>query len=106
MNKKEKLVIDRILSWSNRDNYFDDVYRTLLQTGMVYVCSDDLFELRQRLEQLEVPLNSLEITSNYGGYFIKMGLFKHRKKAAERLLASTAVCTGKDISALKLKKVL
>jgi hypothetical protein len=72
MTKNERNAINRILSWSNRDNYFDDVYRTLVQTGTAYVCRDDVFELNQRLNQLGIPQDSLTVCSSYGGYFLTL----------------------------------
>jgi hypothetical protein len=86
MLKSEQKAYERILSWSDRNNYFDDVYRTLLQTGIVFVCRNDLFEVVQRLEKLGISITSLEIVSSYGGYSVKMRDHHTRKK---RGVAST-----------------
>jgi hypothetical protein len=83
MLKSTKKAYDRLLSWSNREIYFDDVYRTLVQTGIVFVCKADIFEVQNYLKQLGISLDSINITSNYGGYFVSMKTVKKRSAASK-----------------------
>jgi geranylgeranyl pyrophosphate synthase len=76
----EQKLIARLALWSNRDIYFDDVYRTLVQTGVAFICRDDIFEMKQRLKQLGISLDSLEIHSSYGGYFLSFKKAGYSKK--------------------------
>jgi hypothetical protein len=72
MLKSEQNAIERLLSWSNQNNYFDDVYRTLVQTGTVYVCRSDIFAMKQKLKHLGIMFDSLTICSSHGGYFLTL----------------------------------
>jgi hypothetical protein len=71
MEKSEQKIIVRLASWSDWDNYFDDVYRTLVHTGTVSVCRDDIFKVNQRLKRLGIISDSLTIKSDYRRKHIK-----------------------------------
>ena len=79
MEKSEQKIIVRLASWSNWDNYFDDVYRTLVQTGTVYVCSEDIFAMNQYLKQLGITSDSLTVTPSHGGYFLDLKSYSECK---------------------------
>jgi hypothetical protein len=73
-------AIARLESWKlDRGYYFDDVRRTLIQTGDVFVCESDVFALCQHLRQLNISPNDLSMRFNYGGCWVHLDTFKKDK---------------------------
>ncbi|MDR0392076.1 MAG: hypothetical protein LBH59_09225 [Planctomycetaceae bacterium] len=59
-------------SWSDRERYYEDVCRTLIQTGDVFVCREDIFAIKQRLKDFGIDWVSLNILSDSGGWFLSI----------------------------------